>query len=990
MQSQNQQLRGYTLEDGLPQSQVYDMVQDEKGYLWLATQGGGLACFDGKDFEVFNETNGLQNNYVNALFASNDSLFIGTKRGLSVKVKHKFFASETPQVNSIKRIHEVTYLLTNQGIYIFSADLKTKKLSVNKTLDTAKINDLVYENGYYWIASNKGLFKIKDINTTETDVHQLVNDDFVSLLKFENKLFAATAEGGLFIFNPDNFEEAILTMESSRITQLSVQNRDEVWVATDNAGIFRLDLDTYEPTLIINSNQGLSVSNVQKVLEDRQANIWIATSGGGFYKYFQNNFKHYDTSTGLIGNRIYAVHYMDEAVWVSHSETGISKIDKNGIHSVAIPETFKGVKLKTISSDTNGNIWMGTDGRGIWLREIIIRDSILEDKSKISELSKIRIPITTIKNHVLNKETGFPFEQIESIQTQIDTIWAATYSNGIVKFTFNSSAGKANILRVFSSAEGIKDLQIKQTLLRDKKLWYATQSGHLGHILNNNVTHLGAVLDEDVAINSILIHKNSMFLGTAGRGIWWSKMEDQLNFKKLKGAKPLTSENCLQLIFDDESYLWSGTERGVDKIDLSANNDILDVFNFGRNDGFLGIETSLNAVDKDKNGHLWFGTINGLTEFIPAESTLKSQKPDLFFNDVKVAYKSVDSIDLKVWTNSNKILKLQPDQTQVSFDYKSVDLDHPNIIEYRTKLNATDWSPWSTSSSTDFSGLAYGNHTFSVQSRNYRWQESETKQFSFFIERPLYKKTGFQWLVGLLIVFVLGFIIAIYIKRLKQKNRATQDRLKMENHLLDLEQKALRLQMNPHFMFNVLNGIKAMAKTKPDVMNATINNFAALLRETLTNSRKENISLQDEMNTLHHYIKLEQSMTLKVFDYEMTLESDFAADEIQIPPMLIQPFVENAIRHGILCGPKDGKLSVKFSTSEPFLYVTITDNGIGIYRSQQQKTSSDHQSMALKVTEERLASISGKNALKISELKEIDGSIKGTEIEFKIPLETDY
>ncbi len=988
--SQNQQLRSYNLEDGLPQSQVFDMVQDDRGYLWLATQGGGLARFDGKDFEIYNKTNGLKNNYVNALLTSNDSLFIGTNRGLSVKVKHHFYAMETPQIHNIKKVNGGIYLLTNQGVYKVSADLKVKKLLLNKTLDASRINDLIYENGYFWIASSEGFFKVKDINNAEPVLQQMVTDDFVSLLKFENKLFAATANGGMLIFKPDHFDEAILTMETFRINHLSVQNKDEVWVATDDAGIFRLDLNTYDPVLIIDSNQGLAVPNVQKVLKDRQANIWIATSGGGFYKYFQNNFKHYDTSTGLLGNRVYAVHFNENAVWVSHSETGISKIDKNGIHSIETPEAFKGVKLKTISSDQNGNIWMGSDGRGIWLREKKTRDSILEDKSKISELSKIRIPITTTTDHTIDEESGFPFEWIRSIQTQNDTIWAATYSSGIVKFTFNTSTEKVKVHQVFSSAEGISDLQIKQTLLHNQKLWYATQNGHLGYIQNNKVAHLGAVLDEDVAINSILINNNSMFLGTAGRGIWWSDMEGQLNFKKLKGAKPLTSENCLQLIFDGEGFLWLGTERGVDKIDLSADTEILDVFNFGRNDGFLGIETTLNAIDKDKKGHLWFGTINGLTEFIPAENDSKSLKPDLFFNDVKVAYKSVDSIDLKVWTNSNKILKLQPDQRQISFNYKSVDLDHPNTIEYRTKLNATDWSPWSTSSSTNFSGLAFGNHTFSVQSRNYRWQHSETKQFSFFIERPLYKKAWFQWVVLLLVLLALVLFITSYIKRLKQKNRAAQDRLKMENHLLDLEQKALRLQMNPHFMFNVLNGIKALAKTKPDVMNVTINNFAALLRETLINSRKESISLQEEMNTLHHYIKLEQSMTSKVFDYEITLESDFAADEIQIPPMLIQPFVENAIRHGILKAPRDGKLNIKFCTSETFLHINITDNGVGIYKSQQQKTNSGHQSMALKVTEERLESISGKNTLRISELKETDGSVIGTQIEFKIPLETDY
>ncbi|MEM7617483.1 MAG: histidine kinase, partial [Pseudomonadota bacterium] len=163
------------------------------------------------------------------------------------------------------------------------------------------------------------------------------------------------------------------------------------------------------------------------------------------------------------------------------------------------------------------------------------------------------------------------------------------------------------------------------------------------------------------------------------------------------------------------------------------------------------------------------------------------------------------------------------------------------------------------------------------------------------------------------------------------------DRLQLEIHLLSLEKKALRLLMNPNFIFNVLNGIKAMAPTKPDKMNDTVNNFAALLRETLENSRKETISLDQEIKTLEHYIEVEQLMAEQPFSYEINTTTDIDIEEILIPPMLIQPFVENAIRHGIIKGPRVGKLSIDFKTTETELQIMITDNGIGIFHSQNQK-----------------------------------------------------
>src|SRR5690606_8955256 len=187
-----------------------------------------------------------------------------------------------------------------------------------------------------------------------------------------------------------------------------------------------------------------------------------------------------------------------------------------------------------------------------------------------------------------------------------------------------------------------------------------------------------------------------------------------------------------------------------------------------------------------------------------------------------------------------------------------------------------------------------------------------------------------------------------------------------------------------------LNGIKAMAIAQPDKMNTTINSFATLLRETLLNSRKDTISLEQELNTLNHYIQVEQLMASKPFIYSIKVDKDIAVEEVLIPPMLVQPFVENAIRHGILKGKKPGELSISFYSTADFLYCKIEDNGIGIFTSQQQKTKTDHQSVALEVTKERIESLSGEGAVLIEEVKNDDGTVKGTTITFKIPLETDY
>jgi LytS/YehU family sensor histidine kinase len=196
--------------------------------------------------------------------------------------------------------------------------------------------------------------------------------------------------------------------------------------------------------------------------------------------------------------------------------------------------------------------------------------------------------------------------------------------------------------------------------------------------------------------------------------------------------------------------------------------------------------------------------------------------------------------------------------------------------------------------------------------------------------------------------------------------------------------------MNPHFIFNVLNGIKAMSRNDITKMDKTINTFAVLLRETLTNSRKDTITLAQEIKTLQNYIEVERLMASKDFSYAIDLNSDLDPEEVLIPPMLIQPFVENAIRHGIMPLQRAGDLKVVFKTDDRFLYATITDNGIGIQQSKQNKPKTDHQSMALQVTKERIESLAGRNTLIIEDVSEKDATLAGTKISFKIPLETEF
>lgn len=989
--AQNNQLRNYTVEDGLPQSQVYDIVQDEIGYLWLGTQGGGLSRFDGETFITWKEEDGLGSNYIQALAAQKDTVYIGTRRGLSIKVQAQFLNIAAPSIYDILVVQHERYLATQYGVYHYTKN-GLQKLNLHPAIDEQQINDLYFDGDWYWIATADALWKLRSLTQQPQTVRPYETSNFISVTQYKDNIFAATFDAGIIIIDPEtpNTTDKIIT-QPTRVNHITLLHENELWVATDNGGITIFDAASRQVIQKIGQPQGLTVSHVRKTFSDQQGNVWIATSGGGLFKYFQNNFKHYDRDTGLKGNRIYAVHSIGNEVWFSSAEKGLTRIDTAGIHHIPQIDDFSDVKIKTLASDLKGNLWTGSDGKGIRYRYKTVIDSFAVSGNTVADLKIDTLKKEVFKDRLITVKDGLPSDWIRKIVMVGNTAWVATYSDGIVTLQYNNEKKKdVRIVKHYGAKNGIEDLLITDMVIDDVgRIWYATQKGHLGYIQQKKVIHLGQVLPVDVKINSLLFHKDYLFIGTAGNGIWWSDKEAQTAFKKLGGQKALYSNTIYQLIFDDQEALWVGTESGVDKIILNQEQEIIDVFHFGRNEGFLGIETCLNAVTKDANGNLWFGAIYGLTSYENFETAEVITKPSLYFEGVEIAYQEIDTLNFERWNQAITALQLQSTQRQISLNYKTVDIDHPEAVQYRYKLNDEIWSPWTREAKQNFSGLAYGAHHFMAQSRNYRWVESDPISLYFFIEIPLHQKAWFQWTGIVLLVLLMSFFSWRYIQSIKRRNSKQRRQLELENHLLSLEQKALRLQMNPHFIFNALNGIKAMGTQDPAKMENTVNTFATLLRETLYNSREDTITLAQEIKTITHYIEVEQLMARDPFTFTVNPPETMDPEEILIPPMLIQPFVENAIRHGILKNQKEGILTITFAVKEAFLECSIRDNGIGIFQSQKNKTPTDHQSMALTVTRERIESLTGKDTLQIREIKD-KGIIAGTEICFKIPLQTDY
>ena len=559
-----------------------------------------------------------------------------------------------------------------------------------------------------------------------------------------------------------------------------------------------------------------------------------------------------------------------------------------------------------------------------------------------------------------------------------------------------------------SKEQFIKGKKILKIFLKDNDLFLGTQEGiyHLKNTILEPVK-INSIVDFSI-INDIIFHQNTFYIAS-NKGLW--QIDDLQNPKNIfristdhivsllafqDNIVAATSQNGLLLVNDTsiekeiltlenissikkiKNELWvtsktNGLEifvlpsfsfkQKINKYNALATNTIYSVFNDRQKSTFIASDKGIYTLKNDAENQSFF-------------------KPTIYFENLQVNHQNVDSLFL------DKKVNFSNSENNISITFKTVHLLNPKKVLYRYKLT-NNFSPWSRNNTIQFPNLNAGKYSFEVQSKIDN-NESDIISFSFKIDAPFYKQVWFIFAVVISFLLIGYFYLDFYIKNINKKHKERLDSLKLKNRLLSLEQKSLQLQMNPHFIFNVLNGIKALGNTnKIDELNATISKFSILLRGILNNSRTEEITLQEEITLLKNYIELEQRMSSKTFTYTITSNlNNIDPDEILIPTMLLQPFVENCVQHAFQKNDL-GTIQINFKVEHSFLLCTIIDNGIGIHQSKKRKLTTKHKSVALSVAKERLHILSYKSNFKIDEIIE-DTKIKGTKVSFRIPLKTDY
>lgn len=996
----------YTVGDGLPQSQVYALLTDSRGYLWLGTQGGGLARYDGRKFQNFTAKDGLSDNNVNALAEDgNGNIWVGTNAGLSRFDGRKFdFIELEPGrkviVNAftlLKGKHKsVLFAATGNGLYSLevNAGFNDQHKAWSKPMPVATLPFGRLTSAHtdsklrVWVGGDDGLFVME--NGQWRTVQRRKAEVLAIRELNDGRILAGIFNSGILLLDGKkrSYLNTLNGLPSNKVQCIWQNPRDgKVWIGLQDEGLCLWSPNTGNIERI-NESQGLYTSNIRSILGDEFGKVvWLGTSGGGLFKYATQNFEHFGTTDGLRSNFIYALcpGRGQKGLWFSAGDRGVSY--RGPWPTPALHDTlfhldaangFYNVKCRALHLDQQGRTWIGTEGIGL---------AVFDGQD-------------SLPFHFFTKKNGLAGHWIRDIEEDAaGNIWVATTDGGISKITMSNGSLASASFKNFGLSSGLPDLTV-HALHFDKKgrLWFALQTGEVGFLANGKINLLGKADGlPGMLVRSLAEDKfGHLWVGTAGSGIGFVDIyqPNKMTFRQFDLLDSLASGNVYLLLPDSHGHLWVGTEKGVDRISIDSLGRFQKVKHFGQAEGFLGVETCQNAALHLESGEIWFGTMNGLTHYLPVSDSLSSNAPIPVLTGVRLFYEPLENSSMGRWSDNRGGLVdgavFPYNQNHLGFEFFATDFSNQERVMYSWQLvgQEGEWSPFSNRTEVSYANLPSGDYRFRLRARNEDGLISSPLEIAFSITPPIWETWWFK-------LSVLGglalFLWAWFRWRIRQvKQRAAQERaqLELQNRLLTLEQKSRQLQMNPHFIFNALNSIQSLVSAgNMDSARQYILKFGRLMRAVLDNSRQALIPLDKEVETLRQYLEMEQFCRDGKFDFELDT-SGIETPDLQVPPMLLQPFVENAILHGI--GPlsnKKGLIQLRFSERDDHLEVTIRDNGIGIAQSQARKAGQepDRQSVGIAVTQERLELLKSEAgfaapAVEMHQVAGNDGEVEGTEV----------
>ncbi len=962
---QSYYFRSYSVDEGMPFISVSSIFQDSKGNIWTGGYAG-LSKFDGNSFTNYSPKDGLLSHSVTCITQDNQgNIWIGTIAGVN-KFDGKTFTSYTVKHGLISNF--VTCCMKDfNGDLWFGTEEGVSKLTDGSFINFSRKEGLIGKNvkciyqditKNIWIGTFEGLscFNGKRF-TNYTTLDGLSTNEINAITQdYHQTIWIATPHGLCRLNKNLTFKRygAAQGLMDLNITSILTDYKNTIWLGT-TTGLISFSENRFRKYSI---KKDLNSNIIGCLFQDYENNLWIG-SYSGLYKYRGNPFVSYGINEGLTDNFIIDV-YRDSkgTLWVGSHDEGLYKYKNNHFVQLTEKDGLKAKMISDIYEYAPGLLWLATE------KGLIIYDGKRFLKHKDAS------PVYTTPLNCFYKDSK-------------NNIWI-----GGRRTLFKYDGQKF----ISYNLKTKRDNYEVSTIVEDKTgaIWIGTYLGGLIKYDGKNFIESSEMFASktDSYLASLVDDDGNLYFGSMD-GLWMFNPKTPkvkpVHFNKADG---LSSDLIYSLTFGKtQNEIWLGTNQGLNRINIAEYKKIAqkNIAPFGKQEGFTGVECNSGSF-LDKDGSIWFATVNGLIKYDPREYIENKSESKISITGFRLFYTDT------VLTDG---MHLRHNDNNITFNYSGICLTNPDKVMYSYILDGFQkhWSPPSKERSATFSNLPPGTYTFNVNSTNNEgfWNKVPAS-FSFTVDRPFWKTWVFIVSSSLFLIVALLFTIRYRIRQIK-----TRETLKTElnKKIANIESQALRAQMNPHFIFNTLSSIQHyISNNNTDAALKYLSKFAKLMRRIMDNSKQQMIPVAEEINALNLYLELEVMRFDNKFMYDIVVDDSIDQNYDRIPSMLIQPYVENAILHGLLPKAGAGKIQINLHRKDDTILCTIEDNGIGREKSNEFKKNRVHQhkSMGMSITQERLdilnSSLNSNLNAEIIDLYE-NGVAAGTKVRLIIPLDVD-
>ena len=906
----------YDTRDGLAGSVVYDAIQDKEGFMWFATDNG-LSRFDGKNFKTFTTKDGLPDNEILKLFLdSKGRLWIMPFRP-SVCYYHKGKIYNNKNDSLLSKINMFSHALDmaeDKSGNLVVAEMKAwHNILPNGTIKTtAKINDDDVAVNAIGVNKSGAVELLFSITKGSDNLHYLIRpvDGNISMIKqrLDWSDNSTSSIGPGYLIMPGKKNSLEFTLNN-----------------TDDIILLKIPLNTISINYIdkkevaINTTTGLQFFDLQtktlsdlnfkdfsftSAFRDKENNLWLTTAGSGVLMVPSLQFRNYLFSDETKGFEVTAVSKIGDLIYVAGWNKKIWKVNVNDMS----------ISFFIDPSHEGGKI----------------------------------ISILPFRNKVLLSNSLYYQNPVNS---KIDDISLKSVTPGTSGIIY-ASHKYALLCKWTGEQEYIWNDRSTCAVEKDSGFYIGTLTGLVYRSYQGKIVYLDKVFPElgFRIVNLAVSDDDVLWITTKGNGILaYAKGKLLYHFTENDG---LTSDNCISLYLDGHD-VWLGTEKGLNRIEITRAKP--GITRFSMSDGLPSNVIRAIATAGKK---VFVGTPKGLSYF-EVDKISQASSCDLQFTGIYLAN--------KYWTYDSTDFSLKHKNNDIRFEFSGISFKSAGDIKYQYRVLGLqpEWRT-TTDDQLSFPALSSGKYSLQLKAINKYGVESEVKEVSFTIEKLLREKTWFR----LFILFLLIDTIWLFFRyRIGNVRRKAKEQAILNQRIADLEQKALRSQMNPHFIFNSLNSIQQYVAER-DITGANnfITDFSRLIRMTLDLSTNTFINMADEIDYITTYLKVEKTRLENQFDYSIDIDDTLNLHEIYVPPLLLQPYVENSIRHGIKYKKdSNGLIRIGVQRKEADILVSVEDNGIGREAAQQYKTKYhiQYQSKGMSINNDRIDILNTYNDKKI-------------------------